>query len=211
MATAGCFALFSLDGYGPLADPSDASLDGDAPSVDAAGGGDGGDASPQGRTIFVTSATFTGDLGMRDGAHAKCQAAAAAAGLPGTYRAWLSELGSRAVDELVQDAGPLRLTSGVVVASDAAELARSGPRTAIVLDERGMKLGGGSCNNGLVAWTGPASDGGPADPSGADCQRWRSSGAAPGLAGPVGAAGAAWAGVCSRPCGQKAALYCIQQ
>ena len=42
--------------------------------------------------VFVTvGITYNGDLGGLAGANAKCQAEAAASGLPGTYKAWLSD------------------------------------------------------------------------------------------------------------------------
>ena len=43
-----------------------------------------------GRFVFVTSTTTQGDFGGLSGADAICQAAAAIAGLPGSYRAWVS-------------------------------------------------------------------------------------------------------------------------
>jgi hypothetical protein len=39
---------------------------------------------------FITSPTYTGNLGGLTGADAKCQARAESANLPGTYKAWLS-------------------------------------------------------------------------------------------------------------------------
>lgn len=208
MATSGCFALFSLDGYGPPAEASDASFDArsDGAVVDAA------DAAPPGRTIFVTSQTFNGDLGTRDGGDSKCQSAAKDAGLPGTYRAWLSEEGVSVLDRLVTDAGPLRLVNGTTVADSTADLAMAGPRTGIVLDERGKKRGGGACEDGgLIAWTGTGPDGAAPDMFGMDCAQWRTSGGNQGVAGVVGSTDDSWTSACQRPCGQQAALYCIQQ
>jgi hypothetical protein len=209
LATTGCFALFSLDGYGPLAEAPDGSVDADTKSDAAV---DARDAAPPGRTIFVTSQTFTGDLGTRDGGDSKCQSAAKDAGLPGTYRAWLSEQGSGVLDRLVTDAGPLRLVNGAMVASSTADLAKAGPRTGIVLDERGTKRGGGVCEDGgLIAWTGTGPDGSAPTMFGSDCAQWRTSGGQPGLAGLVGSTDDSWTSACTRPCNQQAALYCIQQ
>ncbi len=42
------------------------------------------------KTVFVTSETYTGDLGGLAGADEKCNALASDAGLDGTYMAWLS-------------------------------------------------------------------------------------------------------------------------
>jgi hypothetical protein len=211
MATSGCFALFSLDGYGPPADALDASPDADDAGSDGARV-DAADAAPRGRTIFVTSQTFTGDLGTRDGGDSKCQSAATDAGLPGTYRAWLSEQGASVVTRLVTDAGPLRLVNGALVATDTADLAAAGPRTGIVLDERGRTRGGGACDDGgLIAWTGTGPDGAAPTTFGTDCAQWRTSGAQQGLAGLVGSKDTSWTSACTRACNQQAALYCIQQ
>ncbi len=209
LATSGCFALFSLDGYGPPAEATDGSSDADAKAdvgVVAA------DATPPGRTVFVTSQTFNGDLGTRNGGDMKCQSAAMAAGLPGTYRAWLSEDGASVVDRLVTDAGPLRLVNGAMVASSSADLAKNGPRAGIALDEKGQKRGGGGCEDGgLTAWTGTGPKGVAPATSGMDCARWRTNGSQTGLAGLVGSTDDSWTSACQRPCGQQAALYCIQQ
>lgn len=209
LATSSCFALFSLDGYGPPAEATDGSVDGRSDAVAVALDADA--AALPGRTIFVTSQTFTGDLGTRDGGDSKCQSAAKDAGLPGTFRAWLSEEGASVVARLVTDAGPLRLVNGMMVATNSADLAMNGPRTGIALDERGRKRGGGACEDGgLMAWTGTRPDGGAPDQPGLDCAQWRSGGGQ-GLAGLVGRTDDSWTSACQRPCGQQAALYCIEQ
>ena len=51
---------------------------------------DGFDGYVPPRIVFVTSSTFEADLGGIAGADGKCQAAASAAGLSGTFYAWLS-------------------------------------------------------------------------------------------------------------------------
>ena len=59
--------------------------------------------------VFVTANTFTGNLGGVAGGNAKCQTEAAAAGLPGTYNAWLSDsLGNypAATDQFTQSPQP---------------------------------------------------------------------------------------------------------
>ena len=43
------------------------------------------------KLVFLTKNTFNGNLGGVVGADAKCQTEAEAAGLPGTYKAWLSD------------------------------------------------------------------------------------------------------------------------
>ena len=205
----GCFALFSLDGYGP---PDDVmAADGGPDAVPAAADGSVADARLPGRTIFVTAETFDGNLGARDGGDTTCQAIATDAGLPGTYRVWLSDMSSNAADVLASDAGPLRLRNGTVVAASVDELAQKGPAVPVAVDERGRTVGGGDCSDGgLVAWTGTSADGGKATK--VDCGRWSSSaGVAQGVGGLVAQGGPAWTGACVRSCDTTAALYCIQQ
>jgi hypothetical protein len=43
------------------------------------------------KLVFATPSTYPGNLGGVAGANAICQAAANAGGLPGTYKAWLSD------------------------------------------------------------------------------------------------------------------------
>lgn len=189
----GCFALFSLDGYGPPAEIDGGDADSVAPS----------------RTIFVTGDTFNGSLGGLDGGDSKCQAAAADAGLDGSYRAWLSDGSENAADRMVAG-GPLRLANGVIVATTARELSVTGPLAPIVVDERGRTVDGGGCDGGLPVWTATSGDGG--NIKSLDCARWGSSVATSnGLAGVAGGAGALWTAACVRTCAQSAALYCIEQ
>src|SRR5215212_6677746 len=42
-------------------------------------------------SVFLSSITYDGNLGGLSGADAKCQGLAAVAGLPGIYKAWLSD------------------------------------------------------------------------------------------------------------------------
>ncbi|MEZ4248105.1 MAG: hypothetical protein R3B99_07695 [Polyangiales bacterium] len=44
-----------------------------------------------GKRLFVTNQFFTANFGSLAGADMRCQAAATAAGLPGTFKAWLSD------------------------------------------------------------------------------------------------------------------------
>ncbi len=46
--------------------------------------------TPAGKFVFVTSSGFFGNLGGTAGGNTDCNNAASSAGLPGTYKAWLS-------------------------------------------------------------------------------------------------------------------------
>ncbi len=68
--------------------------------------------------IFVTSTTSGGNLGGLDGADATCQSQAAAAGLPGTYKAWLSDSITSAASRLTYSSVPYVTPDAAVVAND---------------------------------------------------------------------------------------------
>lgn len=82
---------------------------GDASTGDPPTGTGTGDAPPvKANIIFVTSTIFDGNLGGSGGADAECNARADAAGLPGTYVAWLSTPELDAIDRLAGSQGWVR-------------------------------------------------------------------------------------------------------
>lgn len=98
--------------------------------------------APLGQTakrVFLTSETFTGNLGGVSGAHAKCQSAADAAGLGGTWRAWIADdTISPATDpNFTKNEGPYVRLDGIVVAMNWEDLTDSGLLAPINLDETG--------------------------------------------------------------------------
>jgi hypothetical protein len=103
-------------------------------------GGGGAEGGP--KRVFVTSETFTGaSLGGLSGADAQCNALAAAAGLPGNYRAWLSTQ-AEAPETRFSRTGPWHLLEadgalGELVASDWDELSGGLLRHAIDRTEVG--------------------------------------------------------------------------
>ena len=73
--------------------------------------------------VFVTSTTYDGNLGGLSGADQKCQERAQAAGLPGTYLAWLSDrLGNSPSTRFAHASGPYQRVDGVTVANNWADL-----------------------------------------------------------------------------------------
>lgn len=80
------------------------------------------------KRVFVTSTTYTGNMGGLAGADAACNARAQAAGLPGTYVAWLSTTGAggvNAIDRLGTWPGAYALLDGFRVAGSRAQLTGS--------------------------------------------------------------------------------------
>ncbi len=71
---------------------------------------------------FITSTKYDGNLGGLTGADAKCQARAVAAGLTGTWKAWLSDGSTSAASRLTHPTGQITTVNGIVIANDWASL-----------------------------------------------------------------------------------------
>ncbi len=75
-----------------------------------------------GKRVFLTSELVSGDLGGLDGADARCQEFATEAGLPGRYRAWLSDFTGSPSTRFTQSSSPYFLLDGTVIAQNWADL-----------------------------------------------------------------------------------------
>jgi hypothetical protein len=134
----------TVDSGAPAADASDA-----APSLCAAGNA----------RVFVTSAQQSngGDLGGTPGADATCNAAATAAGLGGTWNAWLSDSHAAATSRVYHASGAYTLVDGAtVVALSYAALVSGTLAHAIDVTENGATVSDGQTE----VWTGFALAGG---------------------------------------------------
>jgi hypothetical protein len=122
---------------------SSGSSSGSGGSSSTGGGGNstGGGSSSTGagvKRVFVTSVTYSGNLGGIAGADAKCATAAAAQTLGGTWKAWISSGSVNAIDR-INDVGPWYLVNGVQkVFNNKANLSTT-PLTAIDEDESGSQ------------------------------------------------------------------------
>jgi hypothetical protein len=203
----------------------------DGPSSTSEGGGAGGpcsdrpDGAPASKLVFVSSAVYTGDLGGLSGADAKCQGLATAAGLRGTYRAWLSDGFATVADRLCHSMSSYVLVTGALVAANWTELVSGNLSHYIDVTEKGDPLSldcssidlcpcGGT---GGMVWTGTAADGTLCDAA-LDCQNWTSSispNAAWGEADPGDAAATSnWTTSCNGGppgCSAEASIYCFEQ
>jgi hypothetical protein len=117
-------------------------------------------------TVFITSATFTGNLGGLLGADSQCQMLAEAAGLSGTYRAWLSTADTSPSVRFTQAIVPYPRVDGTLIANDYDDLTDGDITNSITLDENGVDR-----SSGARLWTGTDSDG---SPLGANCSDWTS-------------------------------------
>jgi hypothetical protein len=145
----------SLDGgaYVPCADPYSTSVGNGSHqlsvrAVDAAGNPDASPASASWTVdlpnlVFVTSTVLTGNLGGLAGADTVCQARAQAAGLYGTYRAWLSTSTVNASSRLGSASGWHR-TDGQPFANSLSDITSGKILHPISRDEFGTEVTSGS-------------------------------------------------------------------
>ena len=155
--------------------------------------------APEGRKrVFVTSASFTGDLGGLAGGDAKCSSAAAAAALGGTFRAWLSDATTDAVDRITHPGPWFLVDTTSRVFNSKAELAAQ-PMVPIIVTETGAAI-----SFGATVWTGTESDG---TASTVTCTNWSST-SGTGRIGQVSTN--AWTSAASNSCTTPSRLYCFE-
>jgi hypothetical protein len=165
-----------------------------------------------GRTAFVTSARYTGDLGGLDGADEICNDHAAAAGLPGSYRAWLSDSTGSPSTRFTPSADPYRRVDGTPIAESWTDLTDGDLLTSLSMDEYGDLVVDDGSND--WAWTATAFDG--TGPVGSTCGQWDTAdGSSQGRKGDLHSRASNWSSN-SNPGSfncltQTAHLYCFQQ
>lgn len=181
--------------------PSTPSAD-DPPPAAPADAGASTDASTGTLMAFVSSETPTGNLGGVTGADAICNKLAKAAGLPGTYVAWISTANVDAIDR-VTGAGPWQRVDGKVVAQNKAQLATGQLTNPLRRDEKGQTP---SLAEDRV-WTATGPNGKYV--GGSDCGAWTGTGN-----GHVGEAehdGNKWTSLVDEACTEVNRVYCFQQ
>jgi hypothetical protein len=159
------------------------------------------------RFAFVSSVLYNGNLGGLNGADAKCQALASAAGLPGAYKAWLSDDTGSPSTRFTQSTVPYVLVNDTVIANNWAGLTSGSLLREFDVTETGA---------GVISavWTNTNGNG-TLSSGGFDCDNWTNGT----FSGPDGRAGdtfstdVGWtlsfsAGI---TCGAPESLYCFQQ
>lgn len=179
----------------------DGGLDADA-DAGAGGAGCNGDASCE-RLVFLTSATFTGNLGGAAGADAKCEAAAKASARADvrarTFKAWISTANEDAIDRVTNGQAAYRRTDGVLVAPNLAGFL-SGLANPIDRNENGEEVS-------AEVWTGTQNDGRKNN----HCMSWTSMSLDHvGKRGSSKATTSAWTDGPAPTCNQQARLYCFE-
>ena len=171
------------------------------------------------KTVFVTSESYTGNLGGLAGADQKCNDLAAAASLAGDYKAWLSDSSQSPNTRFTQFPGPYKMVNGTVIASDFADVVDGALNTVIDRDEHGAPPS--SFTSSPFVWTSTKPDGSGREDR--HCVDWTNDvpGQAPGILGGGGIFAddfgttaspiERWTYIGSTTCAIAAHLYCFQQ
>ena len=168
------------------------------------------------KLVFVTATTFNANLGGVASGNAICQTEATAAGLPGTYKAWLSDSNGNypaAPDQFTHSTVPYVTPNPAltVVASNWTQLISGSLQSPIAYLATGAAAPQGGGWVGSV-WTGTNNDG---TPSGSNCSNWTTS-----FGAPVGGAGedsstTLWTNasvqIGNPSCNNTYPIYCFQQ
>jgi len=157
---------------------------------------------------FVTSMTWTGNLGGIAGADQKCKDAAIAGNLGGSgnWAAWISTNGAAAVSAIdrLTSAGPWQMVDGTVIATDKADLTDGLLAAALRRDELNTVVGAGNDRT----WTGTRPDGTPAQN---DCAKWTAgNGQNGGAVGEANQANGNWSNLGPETCNNDNRLYCFE-
>jgi len=166
------------------------------------------------KLVFVSDANWDGFLGGLEGADGKCQAWANAAGLPGTYKAWLSDSPSSPATRFTRSMVPYMRVDGVKVADDWADLTDGSLDAPIATTETGAAKGMWFALWISNVWTATRADG---TSTGSFCNNWTSGDWTPRFFGAYGGfyeqSGGTWTYYPEEEgyCGRNHALYCVQQ
>ena len=164
--------------------------------------------APQRKVVFVSSEKYSGNLGGLAGADAKCNNLAKAAGLTGTFKAWLSSATESAASRLTHATDPYFLPNGTRVANSWADLVDGGLLAGIHMTERQD-----SVPPEQAVWSNSSPAGGVTSTSpSSSCASFSSSSASM-LAGTgnVDFVGAAWSQRTKKACSVPQRLYCVEQ
>ena len=166
-------------------------------------------------TVFVTSTTYTGDLGGIDGADAKCQALANEEHLGGTFFAWLSVLAPPATypgTRFTRARVPYALLNGTHLAGDWNDLTDGALDALFDVTETGHELQLGEATHVATATTTNGDGGTIHGFFTPDCAGWTTASIQFGLHGTTTSTGTAWTDTSNPiPCSDPFRLYCFRQ
>ena len=157
--------------------------------------------------VFVTSKIYNGNLGGLAGADLKCQAHADAAGLEGTFKAWMSDDTVSASKRLTHSSEPYVRTDGTQIAANWDDLTDGTIDVKLNYNEYGTVIDTGW----PYVWTWTKSDGSPGTAAW-NCEKWTSdSSRAKGEDGYIYETNYKWSMIRNNGCNEALMLYCFQQ
>lgn len=162
--------------------------------------------------VFVTSQTFNGNLGGLSGADEKCQALANAAGLGGTWVAWLSDSSHNASDRISKTNDGYYRLDGVKIAANYSDLLDGEIENPINVYENLSVVGSELSGEEVLVWTGTNSSSGalPSDPQ--YCSNWLdASHQTFGYCGKTSDTDQAWSMAAAAYCDTRHRLYCFEK
>lgn len=161
------------------------------------------------RVVFVTSTDHTGDLGGLAGADAICQGLADAAGLAGSFQAWLADSSDSPSTRASQAGAPYVRTDGTVVADDWTDLTDGDLDAPISLDEDG--IGPGDPVLAHFVWSNVTALGAGIE-STSHCSDWTSGASGGGRRGVWDATDPTWTELTTGSlCSSQERFYCVEQ
>lgn len=152
---------------------------------------------------FLTSSAHSANLGGLAGGDSICNQRARAAGLPGRYKAWLSDSVSSPATRFTHNPGPYVLPNGARIANNWADLIDNNLLVPLNIMENGQ-FQAGMTN----VWTGTNSSGTTAS---YHCSDWTSVVAFAGVYGRADAVNSGWSVAGALNCTSSYRLYCFQQ
>jgi hypothetical protein len=159
------------------------------------------------KIVFVSSETYNGNLGGLTGADAKCQALAGAAGIIGTFKAWLSDSTKGPATRFWHSNLPYVRVDGIQVASNWSDLVDGNLSNPINITESNVLV-----PFATFVWTATLPTGEINDSVNAYCLDWTTESNS--YIGGYGAAvntNEGWTSLSTMSCNVLRSLYCIQQ
>lgn len=156
--------------------------------------------------VFITAASYNGNLGGLSGADAKCQARANTVNLGGTWKAWLSDDITTAASRLEHNTAGYKDLNGNYIAADWSSLTSGRLKNPININEYKR------IQNSWGIWTNTYYDGTLMKHPSTSCNNWSSS--ASGVYGVLGNAtrtDSYWTVNSSAYCSSTYPLYCLEQ
>jgi hypothetical protein len=161
------------------------------------------------KRVFVTSTTYDGNLGGTDGADAKCQASAEAAGLGGQWIAWLSTQQNDVRDRLDKNSNGYALLDGTSIADVWNYASTSKIDHPININEYGNIVS--DLPHEMEVWTNTAAWGSHVTTGEISCNSFTTnSSEMKGIGGSIGLTWE-WTGVFGETCNVANHLYCFEQ